>query len=52
MLEGGYDLAAVAASSAASVAALAGLDTYPEAQTSGGPGRQVVDLLVEARARA
>jgi acetoin utilization deacetylase AcuC-like enzyme len=52
MLEGGYDLAAVAASSAASVAALAGLDTYPEAQTSGGPGRQVVDLLVEARKRA
>ena len=51
ILEGGYDLAAVAASSAASVAALAGLDRYPESPTSGGPGRQVVDLLVEARDR-
>lgn len=49
LLEGGYDLGAVASSSAASVAALAGVERSIEAPTSGGPGRHVVDLLVAAR---
>jgi acetoin utilization deacetylase AcuC-like enzyme len=42
-LEGGYDLAALADSTAACVAALAGERLQPEAQSSGGPGRQVVE---------
>ncbi len=36
-LEGGYDLAAVADSTAATLAALSGIDHRPEAVTSGGP---------------
>ncbi|MGH8922997.1 MAG: histone deacetylase family protein, partial [Actinomycetes bacterium] len=43
MLEGGYDLDALAASTAASLAALAGGRLRPETVTSGGPGRSVVD---------
>ncbi len=42
-LEGGYDLDALAASTAACVAALGGRSLHPEAPTSGGPGRNVVD---------
>ena len=41
-LEGGYDLAALADSSGACLAALAGEDHRPEAATGGGPGRHVV----------
>ncbi|MGH9095399.1 MAG: histone deacetylase family protein [Acidimicrobiales bacterium] len=43
MLEGGYDLDALAASTAASLAALAGVRLRSETVTSGGPGRSVVD---------
>ena len=43
MLEGGYDLQALADSTAAALAALEGLEHHPEAPTSGGPGHQVVD---------
>jgi acetoin utilization deacetylase AcuC-like enzyme len=45
-LEGGYDLEALRASAAATVAALAGDDDPSDAiesRTSGGPGRDVVD---------
>lgn len=42
-LEGGYDLAALADSAGACLAALAGVDHRPEPATSGGPGRHVVD---------
>jgi acetoin utilization deacetylase AcuC-like enzyme len=52
-LEGGYDLSALADSTAACVAALAGERLQPEAQSSGGPGRHIVDaarsLHVEGR---
>ena len=41
-LEGGYDLEALATSSAACVAALTGTRHAPEPPTSGGPGRDVV----------
>ncbi len=41
-LEGGYDLEALALSSATCVAALAGEIRHPEASTSGGPGRAVL----------
>jgi acetoin utilization deacetylase AcuC-like enzyme len=42
MLEGGYDLDALAASAGACVASLAGLRYRPEAATAGGPGRTIV----------
>jgi acetoin utilization deacetylase AcuC-like enzyme len=42
VLEGGYDLDALAASAGASVAALAGASFRPETATNGGPGREVV----------
>jgi acetoin utilization deacetylase AcuC-like enzyme len=52
-LEGGYDLTALAESTSACVAALAGERLQPEAQSSGGPGRHIVDaarrLHVEGR---
>ena len=41
-LEGGYDLDALRASSAATVATLAGVPHATEAPTSGGPGRAVI----------
>ena len=41
-LEGGYDLEALADSTAAAVGALAGADVRPEAATNGGPGAAVV----------
>ncbi len=45
MLEGGYDLDAVAASTAGVLAALEGVPTMPEAATTGGPGIEVVEAL-------
>jgi acetoin utilization deacetylase AcuC-like enzyme len=48
-LEGGYDLAALAHSAAATVAGLAGEDHRPEPSTSGGPGRAVVDAALRLR---
>ncbi|MGE0877398.1 MAG: histone deacetylase family protein [Acidimicrobiia bacterium] len=43
MLEGGYDLEALASCTAATLGALAGVECRPEPSTSGGPGRHVVD---------
>ena len=51
-LEGGYDLAAVANSSAATVGALLGEHLHPEAPTSGGPGDGTVVRVSAARLRA
>ena len=45
-LEGGYDLQALADSSAACVGALEGLDHRSEPATSGGPGRPVVEAAL------
>ncbi|MDQ3757460.1 MAG: hypothetical protein M3394_06405, partial [Actinomycetota bacterium] len=50
-LEGGYDLAALGASSAACVAALAGATYRPEPPTSGGIGRTVVEAVRLRRER-
>ena len=53
-LEGGYDLAALRASAAACVAALAGasgLAPGTEGQTSGGPGHEVVAAVAMVRSR-
>lgn len=44
-LEGGYDLEALADSAGACVAALVGETHHPEAPTSGGPGRAVVEAV-------
>ncbi len=52
LLEGGYDLDALADCSAAMVAAIGGVKLHPEAPTSGGPGRKFVEAAVEARTRA
>ena len=43
MLEGGYDLDALTASTAATLAALAGVRLQPEEPTAGGPGMDMVD---------
>lgn len=51
-LEGGYDLQALLDSTAACVAGLGGADLRPEAATSGGLGREVVDAALMVRARA
>jgi len=51
VLEGGYDLAAVSASTGAVFSALLGGSSRPEAPTSGGPGRQAVDDAREALRR-
>jgi acetoin utilization deacetylase AcuC-like enzyme len=48
-LEGGYDLDALARSTAACVAGLAGEDLRPESSTSGGPGREVVHAALMLR---
>ena len=45
-LEGGYDLVAVARSTAACLAAMTGTVLRPEAPSSGGPGVDVVDAAV------
>jgi len=50
-LEGGYDLEALAASTAATLSALTGGNHRPEPASSGGPGRTVVDEVVDAVAR-
>lgn len=49
-LEGGYDLQALADSTAACLSALVGTDHRPEPSTSGGPGRHVVDAARRLRA--
>jgi acetoin utilization deacetylase AcuC-like enzyme len=49
VLEGGYDLDALAASAGACVARLAGLVHRPERATSGGPGHAVVDAARRLR---
>jgi acetoin utilization deacetylase AcuC-like enzyme len=51
-LEGGYDLTAVARSSAATVAALLGEVRHPEPPTSGGPGAEAVAAAVLGRSRS
>ena len=51
VLEGGYDLQAVADCSAALVASLAGVQLHPEPPTSGGPGSTFVEAAVQARNR-
>jgi acetoin utilization deacetylase AcuC-like enzyme len=48
-LEGGYDLDALADSTAACVAGLVGVDLRPERASSGGPGREVVDAALRLR---
>jgi acetoin utilization deacetylase AcuC-like enzyme len=52
VLEGGYDLDALADSAGACVAGLAGVEYRPEAPSSGGPGRAVVGAVVGAVRRA
>ena len=49
-LEGGYDLAALQRSVAATVAAMGGTDIDSEAPTSGGPGRETVARVAGIRA--
>ncbi len=44
-LEGGYDLDAVASSTAATLAALSGVDLHPEPVTSEGPGAEVLGAV-------
>lgn len=44
-LEGGYDLDAVTASTAATLGALSGVEVRPEAVTSAGPGMSVIDRV-------
>jgi acetoin utilization deacetylase AcuC-like enzyme len=51
-LEGGYDLAALAASAGSCVAAMAGERYVPEPLTSGGPGREAVDAAALVHAAA
>lgn len=52
VLEGGYDLQAIADSSAAVTAQLVGEHLRPEAATSGGPGDDVVDAAVALAAES
>ncbi len=49
-LEGGYDLDALTASTGAALGALVGIEYRPEAASSGGPGRNVVDAVAHMRA--
>ncbi len=49
-LEGGYDLGALARSTAACLGAMAGVDVRPEPATAGGPGATVVRAVAERRA--
>jgi acetoin utilization deacetylase AcuC-like enzyme len=51
-LEGGYDLTALARSSAATVSALLGPAQHPEAPSAGGPGGDAAAIAGERRARA
>jgi len=50
LLEGGYDLDALASSSAACLAAMLGERLAPEPPTSGGPGREAIAAAVLVRA--
>ena len=50
-LEGGYDLEALADSTGTTLAALSDTTFRPEGATGGGPGRHVVDAVVELRHR-
>ena len=52
LLEGGYDLQALANSADACVASLAGQRSRPEPATSGGPGRDVVSAAAQLHSRA
>jgi acetoin utilization deacetylase AcuC-like enzyme len=49
-LEGGYDLQALADSTAATLGALEGIEHHPERPTSGGPGAPVVSAVQRFRA--
>ena len=51
-LEGGYDLEALADSTAATVARLAGTEDRAEAASSGGPGHDIVRAAVRLRSRS
>jgi acetoin utilization deacetylase AcuC-like enzyme len=51
VLEGGYDLQALADSAGACVASLAGSSHRPEPATSGGEGRPVVEAVRRIRER-
>jgi acetoin utilization deacetylase AcuC-like enzyme len=50
-LEGGYDLEALADSTAAALAAMTGHELRPEPVTSGGPGREVVGAVAALNQR-
>ena len=52
VLEGGYDLPALTASTGAVLAAVLGETYRPEPPTSGGPGKKAVDQAGEAHRRA
>jgi acetoin utilization deacetylase AcuC-like enzyme len=52
VLEGGYDLSAVTESTGSVLSALLGGSFRPEAATSGGPGREMVDRARAAHAAA
>ena len=52
VLEGGYDLPALTASTGAVLAAVLGETYRPEPATSGGPGKKAVDQAGEAHRRA
>ena len=52
VLEGGYDLDALSASTGAVMAAMLGRNYRPEPATSGGPGRRAVDQAGQAHRRA
>jgi acetoin utilization deacetylase AcuC-like enzyme len=52
MLEGGYDLAALTDSTAATIAALAGVRLHPEPPTRGGPGMDAVTAADRRHAMA
>jgi len=49
-LEGGYDLDALAACTGSALGALVDVEFRPEAASSGGPGRDVVDAVAHMRA--
>jgi acetoin utilization deacetylase AcuC-like enzyme len=51
LLEGGYELRAVADSAAATVGALLGEHVHPEPPSAGGPGSASVDQVAELRRR-
>ena len=47
VLEGGYDFQALSDSSAATMAALLGVEHLPEKPSAGGPGHRVLDAVAE-----